>query len=97
MLDDAADIIAHAFSSPLALFSPTPAAPEPGEAFDLREDEIEEQERTEDAEIDDAEDKVRKMRVVGTTAEEDRRLGKQALARRVWEVLPLRTAARRTV
>jgi WD repeat-containing protein 23 len=99
ILDDAADAIAHAFSAPLSLFSSSQhlsAVPEPGAAFDLRNDEYEEQERPEDAEVDDAEEMSRKVRMVGTTAEEDRRLGTQARVRRVWEILPLRTVSKRT-
>ncbi|KAI0031258.1 hypothetical protein K488DRAFT_52469 [Vararia minispora EC-137] len=98
VLDDAAEALERTLRSPLSLFSGLQAATTvPEAAFDLREDEIEEQERAEEAEIDDAVDKVRKVRVVGTTVEEDRRLGARARERRVWEVLPLRTVARKTV
>ncbi|KAI0319055.1 hypothetical protein OF83DRAFT_1112585 [Amylostereum chailletii] len=104
LMDDASDAIATAFRSPMSLFSipnlqniqmPTsPSAPQ--ETFDLREDEIEEQDRAEENEADDSPEKGRKARVVGTREEEDKRLGESAKRRRLWEVLPLRRAPAKT-
>ena len=99
IFDDAAEAIGNVLRSPLAfLQNPQlpPTSPTPDQTFDLRDDEIEEQERAEEGEVDDSEQVHRHVRVVGVTLEEDRRLGDKARARRVWQVLPLRTVARRT-
>ena len=73
LIDDASEAISTALRSPMSLFSlplpniqpANPAAQQ--DTFDLREDEIEEQERGEENEVDDDPEKGRKARVVGTT------------------------------
>ena len=74
-----------------------PTAAGTDDAFNLREDEVAEQDRGEDAEVDDDPARGRVVGVIGLTPEEHRELSDKAWARRQWEVLPLRaTAARRT-
>ena len=65
------------------------------ETFNLRQEEVEEQDRGEDAEDDDDPARDRAVRVIGLTPEEHRELGDKAWARQQWMVLPLRTAAAR--
>jgi len=67
------------------------------ETFDLREDEVEEQDRGEDGEIDDHPALDRAVRVIGVTSkeEEQREFSDNAWVRRQWEVLPLRTTPAR--
>jgi WD repeat-containing protein 23 len=101
LLDGATDTLASAFRAPLS-FLGVPSSPATAhdmaagtdDAFSLRQDEVAEQDRGEDAEVDD--DPAR-VRVIGLTPEEHHELGDKAWARQQWEVLPLRTtAARRT-
>jgi DDB1- and CUL4-associated factor 11 len=99
LLDDASDLLSSAIQSPLSLFSgrSAPTAAQVKEGFDLREDELLEQDKEDDAEVDDSPDFKRYVRVIGTTEEEARSLGDKARNRRRWIVSPLRrTAARRS-
>ncbi|KAA1477294.1 hypothetical protein DENSPDRAFT_844509 [Dentipellis sp. KUC8613] len=99
-LDDASEALTSALRSPLSLFSG--AAPRPdtsehvNEAFDLRPDELLEQDRGEAAEVDDSPEAIRHVRVIVTTAEEARGLGEKARNRRRWSVHPLRRTSART-
>lgn len=101
LLDNATDVLASAFRTPLSFFGgpPIPAhdttAAGMDETFNLRQEEVEEQDRGEDAEDDDDPARDRAVRVIGLTPEEHRELGDKAWARRQWTVLPLRTAAAR--
>ena len=100
-LDGATDMLTSAFRSPLSLLGvPSLAAHDSTAAgtddtFNLREDEVEEQYRGEDAEVDDDPARNRAVRVIGLTAEEHYELNDKAWARQQWEVLPLRTTAAR--
>jgi WD repeat-containing protein 23 len=101
LLDDATDVLASAFRTPLSLFGgpPVPAhdpiAAGTDDTFNLRQEEVAEQDRGEDAEDDDDPARGRAVRVIGLTPTEHRELSDKAWARRQWEVLPLRTAAAR--
>lgn len=65
------------------------------DTFNLREEEVEEQERGEETEIDDDPARDRAVRVIGMTPEQDHELPEKAWARRRWEVVPLRATAAR--
>ncbi|KAI0066418.1 WD40 repeat-like protein [Artomyces pyxidatus] len=93
-IDDASAAIGSVLSSPLSLFSVTPPEVTAGadEAFNLREDEVAEQERGEEAEDDDSPAQNRKVRVVGATEEDTLAMGVKARHRRRWQIVPLRTA-----
>jgi len=71
-----------------------------GGEIDLNEDEVVEEERGEEAEVDDAPDLTRKVRVVGIpTADKDMLdglLSGVARERRKWIVTPLRRTAAKT-
>jgi WD repeat-containing protein 23 len=101
LLDDATDVLASAFRAPLSLFGgpPIPAhvaiAAGTDDTFNLRQEEVAEQDRGEDVEDDDDPAHDRAIRVIGLTPTEHRELSDKAWARRQWEVLPLRTAAAR--
>ena len=100
LLDDATDALASAFRSPLSFFGGPPipddsTAAGMDDTFNLRQEEVEEQDRGEDAEDDDDPARDRAVRVIGLTPEEHRELGNKAWARRQWAVVPLRTAAAR--
>lgn len=102
LLDDASDAFASAFRTPLSLLggvhgvpAHNPTAAGTDDTFNLREDEVEEQERGEDAEVDDDPARDRAVRVIGLTPEEHHELSEKAWARRRWEVVPLRSTARR--
>ncbi len=56
---------------------------------------MEEQERGEEAEVDDDPARDRAVRVIGLTPEEHHELSDRAWARRRWEVVPLRATAAR--
>jgi len=105
LLDNATDVLSSAFRAPLSfLGSPlgSPLIPAhdstaagTDETFNLREDEVEEQDRGEDTEVDDHPARERAVRVIGLTHEEQSELNDKAWVRRQWEVLPLRTTAAR--
>jgi WD repeat-containing protein 23 len=101
LLDNATDVLSSALRSPLSLFGgpPIPAhdpiAAGTDDTFNLRQEEVEEQDRGEDAEDDDDPARDRAVRVIGLTPEEHRELGPKAWARRQWAVLPLRNTAAR--
>jgi hypothetical protein len=66
-----------------------------GGEIDLNEDEVVEEEKGEEAEVDDAPDLTRKVRVVAKpTADKD--MLEAARQRRRWVVTPLRRMAART-
>jgi len=99
-IDDASEMLSSAFQAPFSLFSGTPkpqTETQVNEAFDLREDELLEQDRGEYAEVDDSPTPGRKVRVIGTTEEDARSLGAKARGRRQWRVMPLRRTAKKTV
>lgn len=63
--------------------------------FNLREDELEEQDKGEDAEVNDSPEDIRKVKVVGCTEADLKQLGEKARIRRMWDVVPLRTSTRK--
>lgn len=100
-IDEATNALTSAFRAPLSFIGGSPiSAVDPtaagtDDAFNLREDEVEEQDRGEDTEVDDDPARDRAVRLVGLTPEELRELSNKAWARRRWEVLPLRVSAAR--
>lgn len=102
IIDDASELITSAISAPLSFFGRgIPSSPRPDEVFDsgdidLREDEILEQERSEEGEVDDSLERYRNVRVIGVAKEDDRVVGEKAKARREWVVIPLRSTKSRT-
>lgn len=103
LIDDASELLTSAISVPFSFLSGQSSAPKarPDEVFDsgdidLREDEILEQERSEEGEVDDSPERHRHVRVIGITKEEERLGGDKARARRQWVVVPLRSTRSRT-
>jgi WD repeat-containing protein 23 len=98
LLDDATEVLSSAFRAPLSLFggpSHDSIAAGTDDTFNLRQEEVDEQDRGEDAEADDDPAHDRAVRVIGLTRQGHLELGDKAWARRQWEVLPLRTTAAR--
>ncbi|KAH9081439.1 hypothetical protein EDB83DRAFT_2214040 [Lactarius deliciosus] len=101
ILDGASGALASAFRNPLSLLggkqvtAQDPVAAGTDDTSNLREDEVEELDRGDETEVDDDPARDRAVRVVGMTLEEHLELGDKALARRRWEVVPLRTTATR--
>ncbi|KAH9065619.1 hypothetical protein EDB87DRAFT_1592050 [Lactarius vividus] len=99
ILDGASDALVSAFRNPFSLLAgvavPAPTAAGTDDTFNLREDEVEEQERGEEAEVDDDPARDRAVRVIGLAPEERHELSDRAWARRRWEVVPLRATAAR--
>ncbi|KAH8992379.1 hypothetical protein EDB92DRAFT_563017 [Lactarius akahatsu] len=101
ILDGASGALASAFRNPLSLLggkqvtAQDPVAAGTDDTFNLREDEVEELNHGDETEVDDDPARDRAVRVVGMTLEERLELGDKALARRRWEVVPLRTTATR--
>lgn len=102
LIDNASAILSSAVSAPFSLFGyASPASPRPDQVFDsgdidLREDEILEQERSEEGEVDDSPEKWRQVRVIGIAKEDEHVVGERAKARRQWQVVPLRAHKSRT-
>lgn len=103
ILDNAAAFLSSALSPTLSVFGAITAPPKatPDEVFntgavDLREDEILEQDRSDEGEVDDSPERVRRVRVVATSKEQSGTLSEQALLRRRWEVIPLRSTKKAT-
>jgi len=102
IIDDASELLTSAIHMPLALFGGQKASNATPEAvfstgdIDLREDEILETERSEEGEVDDSPEKLRLVRVVGLTQDEEKALGEKAKSRWRWEVIPLRSTRNRT-
>lgn len=101
ILDGASDALASAFRNPFSLLVGAQVsvtdmtAAGTDDTFNLREEEVEEQERGEETEIDDDPARDRAVRVIGMTPEQDHELTERAWARRRWEVIPLRATAAR--
>jgi hypothetical protein len=103
IIDDASDFISSAIATPLSLLSiggPPKATPEEvfNSGIDLKEDEVLEHERGEEAEVDDSAEAFRRIKVlaIANKAKEDGTLIAKARARRCWEVVPLRKSNKRT-
>ncbi|KAK0208650.1 hypothetical protein DFS33DRAFT_462965 [Desarmillaria ectypa] len=103
IIDDASQFIHSALTSSLSLFqstSPTSSTPEDvyKGGVDLGEDEVVEEERGEEGEVDDSPEPSRKVRVLSVVnaTMEDESLVEKARNRRRWQVEPLRIANKRT-
>ncbi|OCH96414.1 WD40 repeat-like protein [Obba rivulosa] len=102
IIDDASAILSSALTAPFSFFGSTNAASaaRPDEVFDgeidLREEEILEQDRSEEGEVDDSPERLRHVRVVSFAKEAAAGLGEKAKLRMQWEVLPLLTTKQRT-
>ena len=98
MIDHASAFITSTVSSSLTMLSGlghTQATPDyvfdSGE-IDLTEDEILDQDRGEEGEVDDSLEPLRLANVIAVRkADENRPVGQKASLRRQWEILPLRT------
>jgi len=105
-MDDASAFIASNILTPISYFTGggAPSPPRPDEVFngdiDLTEDEVLEEERGEEAEVDDSPDPARRLTIVSVpTAEKDMMdllLTEKARNRRRWAVTPLRTLNAKT-
>ncbi|CAA7268039.1 unnamed protein product [Cyclocybe aegerita] len=106
IIDDASAFIASNILTPISFLTGTqaPAQAQPDEVFgadiDLNEDELVEEERSEEAEIDNDPELARKVRIVtAPTAEKDMLdllLSEKARNRRRWVISPLRTTNAKT-
>jgi hypothetical protein len=102
LVDNAAALISSAINNPLSIFGQgAPKAP-PEEVFsgdiDLAEDDVLEEERGEEAEVDDSPEPMRCIRMLTLVdkVRRDKLLGEKARARRRWEIISLRTTIKRT-
>lgn len=104
IIDDASEFFSSAFSTPLSLFSgiaPVPQA-KPEEVFsgtiDLDENEVVDEERGDEGEVDDSYEPGRKVRMLAIIRkqESDKTLGEKARVRRQWKVISLRRHDART-
>ncbi|KAJ7110375.1 WD40 repeat-like protein [Mycena crocata] len=103
IIDDAHAFISSAITTPLSFFSGTPTPQATPEAvfsshIDLGEDEVLEEERGEEAEVDDSPEWGRKVRVLGITnkSREEREIVEKARNRRRWQLTSLRQTDART-
>ena len=101
LLDDATKVLASAVHAPLSLFG-SPSIPAhdsiaagKDDSINLRQEELEEQDRGEDAEVDDDLAHDRAVCVIGLMRQGHLEFSDKASARRQWEVLPLRTTLAR--
>ncbi|KAJ6601263.1 WD40 repeat-like protein [Mycena vulgaris] len=103
LIDDAHAFISSAITSPLSFFSGVTAPQATPEAvfssdIDLGEDEVLEEERGEEAEVDDSPEWGRSVRVLGIIdkSKEERGIVEKARNRRRWQITPLRATNART-
>jgi len=99
-VDDASEFLATGVSNAFSFLSG--AAPQtspkatPDEVFngdiDLNEEEVLEQDRGEEGEVDDSPEAIRRLRVLGFTREDINASSQKARVRRQFEVIPLRKA-----
>jgi hypothetical protein len=97
ILDDASEIVTNAVTSPINFFSSAfsgKSATKPEEVFDghidLKEDEVVEEERGEEGEVDDSPELARQIRMVGVFETGENELSEKAQRRRKWIVSSLR-------
>jgi hypothetical protein len=108
-IDNASAFITSAINSPLSLFMPdnapnaTPNAT-PDDVFnsgdiDLKEEEVLEEDRGEEGEVDDSPEPMRRVRVLTIVdkAKGERALGEKARLRRRWEILSIRKTNKKTI
>ncbi|KAF7337730.1 hypothetical protein MSAN_02246600 [Mycena sanguinolenta] len=103
ILDDAHALISSAITTPLSFFSGATSPKATPEAvfstdIDLAEDEVLEEERGEEAEVDDSPDWGRKVRVLGIVnkSREEKEIIEKARNRRRWQITALRKTDART-
>ncbi|KZT02499.1 WD40 repeat-like protein [Laetiporus sulphureus 93-53] len=104
VVDDASEMFTNAIASPLTFFGSfgkTRSGATPENVFssgdiDLREDEILEQDRTEEGEVDDSPEKRREVRVLTLAKEELDAASEKAKLRRRWIVTPIRLSKNHT-
>ena len=105
-MDDASEFLTSSFLTPLSYLTgnSSPQQARPDEVFngdiDLAEDEVLEEDKGEEAEVDNSPDLGRKLRIVAvSTAEKsmmDLLLSEKARKRRKWVITPLRIANAKT-
>ncbi|KAF8846158.1 WD40 repeat-like protein [Paxillus ammoniavirescens] len=100
LMDNASDFLSTAVAAPFSFLSggsPTKPKSSPEEVFsgdiDLREDEMLEQDRGEEGQVDDSPELVRKLRVLAVDPRDAPPEETSARKRRQWQVLSLRTSA----
>lgn len=106
-MDNAAEFITSNIFTPISLLTGSSAPPpaRPDELFnadiDLTEEEIVDEEKGEEGEVDDSPELGRKVKIITVPTEEkkmmDLLLSEKARNRRKWVVVPLRTKQARTV
>ena len=106
IIDDASEFLTSTILSPFSFLTGTspPTQARPDEVFngdiDLREDEVLEEDKGEEAEVDNSADLGREVRIVVVSTEEkkmmDLLLLEKAKKRRKWVVTPLRTVNAKT-
>lgn len=103
IIDDASELITTAITSPINFFSSAFSGKNdarPDEVFDgnidLKEDEVVEEERGEEGEIDDSPELGRQVRVMGIARGNANNLGDGILRRKRWIVESLRTTNAKT-
>ena len=107
IIDDASDFFTTSFLTPISFLTGNLAPPpqaRPDEVFnadiDLKEDEVLEEDKGEEAEVDDSPDSGRKVRIVtvptGEKSMMDLLLSENAKKRRKWVVTPLRMTNAKT-
>lgn len=98
MIDNASEFLASTILTPISWGRAAPQAT-PEQVFngdiDLNEDDVVEEERGEEGEVDDSPEAGRKVRVIGVV-DRDRVLNEKARNRRRWVVTPLRTVNAKT-
>jgi hypothetical protein len=103
-IDDASEFLSSAITVPISFLSGgvgSPTTAKPDEVFngdiDLNEDELLDQDRGEEAEVDDSPDGLRMVRVLCVAPHvKNETLGEKQRLRRSWQVIPLRRSAQRT-
>jgi hypothetical protein len=104
IIDDASEFISSAISTPLSFFSGKSLVPQakPEEVFsgtiDLDENEVVDDERGEEGEVDDSRELRRdvQMLTIVRKEESDKALGEKAKVRRQWQIVSLRRVDART-
>ncbi|KAJ6611484.1 WD40-repeat-containing domain protein [Mycena sp. CBHHK59/15] len=103
IIDDAHAFISSAITTPLSFITGRAASQATPEAvfsshIDLGEDEVLEEERGEEAEVDDSPEWGRKVRVLSiiNKSREEREISEKARNRRRWQITPLRQTDART-
>lgn len=97
-VDDASEFLTTGVTTAFSFFSGGPLSPKatPDEVFngdiDLHDDEVLEQDRGEEGEVDDSLELMRRMRVLSLSKEDLDASNPKARLRRQFEIVPLRTS-----